>query len=621
MQYTLGTAAITSGGSVFVGDATVDWSDAKTEIDGGKTVWIKVYGSGLVYEVASITTPAANAGHTPASRWEANIVGVIGDPTNAAATYTLHWNFTPTIGLPIPNSGDVDVEAIIGRAFSDFDALALGGFGTPGGMSRGGVVRRSTVQTIPNNLVQRVSFDTELFDSGSVWDNTQPTRLVAPEAGLYAISGYVTFLSNTTGRRLLFLTVNNTSEIGRSEVATQNQPGGGHSVTVSALWSLNAGDYVELWVYQNITGGGSLDIIQVGVGPLLGMGKCSSALGGGPGGGNVATDTLWNVKGDLAVATGPDAADRLGVGTNGQVLTVDSGAGGGSFGVKWATPTSGTMANPMSAVGDLIVGTTPVTGGVATPTKIPISATDGQVLTVDSSVSGLKMKWAAPTGGMTNPMSHVGAIIIGGSTPSAGTPSELTAGAAGKVLRIVGTSPAWSDAIAADTIWTAKGDIVVATGNDVASVLGLGSAPTGYVLTVDTSLAQGVKWAPQGAASDPGQGYEDQGTKTGTATFAVGITGRRHKVKIALNQGATGAYTVAATLPRAGRNSGDTVRFTITFGASTTNLPTLEIWDLNTSTTRLWTFTGDAYLRKAWADFGYDSTATIWYWEAGGWLT
>lgn len=52
------------------------------------------------------------------------------------------------------------------------------------------------------------------------------------------------------------------------------------------------------------------------------------------GGGSVATDTIWDAKGDLAVATAADTASRLAVGTNGQVLTVDSTQ---STGVKWAS--------------------------------------------------------------------------------------------------------------------------------------------------------------------------------------------------------------------------------------------------------------------------------------------
>jgi hypothetical protein len=48
--------------------------------------------------------------------------------------------------------------------------------------------------------------------------------------------------------------------------------------------------------------------------------------------------TLVDAKGDLLVGTAADTVARLGVGSNGQVLTADSAAGPG---VKWATPAAG----------------------------------------------------------------------------------------------------------------------------------------------------------------------------------------------------------------------------------------------------------------------------------------
>ncbi|HUW16178.1 MAG TPA: hypothetical protein VMW94_03785 [Actinomycetes bacterium] len=46
---------------------------------------------------------------------------------------------------------------------------------------------------------------------------------------------------------------------------------------------------------------------------------------GGAGGGDVATDTIWDAAGDLAVGSGADTAAKLTIGSTGQVLTVAAG--------------------------------------------------------------------------------------------------------------------------------------------------------------------------------------------------------------------------------------------------------------------------------------------------------
>lgn len=45
---------------------------------------------------------------------------------------------------------------------------------------------------------------------------------------------------------------------------------------------------------------------------------------------------IFTTKGDIAIATAADTAARLGVGSNGTILTADSDTGGGEMGVKWS---------------------------------------------------------------------------------------------------------------------------------------------------------------------------------------------------------------------------------------------------------------------------------------------
>lgn len=52
------------------------------------------------------------------------------------------------------------------------------------------------------------------------------------------------------------------------------------------------------------------------------------------GSGSVATDAIWDVKGDLAIGTGANTAARLGVGANDKVLVAASGE---TTGVKWGS--------------------------------------------------------------------------------------------------------------------------------------------------------------------------------------------------------------------------------------------------------------------------------------------
>jgi hypothetical protein len=106
--------------------------------------------------------------------------------------------------------------------------------------------------------------------------------------------------------------------------------------------------------------------------------------------GDVANDAIWDAKGDLAGGTGADTAARLPIGTDTQVLTADSAE---ATGMKWAAPTGGTgdVATDViwDAKGDLAGGT-----GSDTAVRLAVGTND-QVLTADSA-EATGMKWATP---------------------------------------------------------------------------------------------------------------------------------------------------------------------------------------------------------------------------------
>lgn len=108
------------------------------------------------------------------------------------------------------------------------------------------------------------------------------------------------------------------------------------------------------------------------------------ALGAG-GGGSVATDSLWNAKGDLAVATADNTATRLAVGTNGQVLTADSAEAGG---VKWATVAgTGDVVGPASATDNALARFDATTGKLIQNSNVTLG--DSGTTLVFSGAAGL----------------------------------------------------------------------------------------------------------------------------------------------------------------------------------------------------------------------------------------
>ena len=118
-----------------------------------------------------------------------------------------------------------------------------------------------------NGIDNPIPFDTEDSDPLGAWAAGTPTRLTAPAAGVYAVTGWFGCQTNTTFPREITLRLNGVATLFRRSCITNN------AYTTPILSAqrtikLGAGDYVELCVKGTATN------------PLLSVAYCSIALVG-----------------------------------------------------------------------------------------------------------------------------------------------------------------------------------------------------------------------------------------------------------------------------------------------------------------------------------------------------
>ena len=116
---------------------------------------------------------------------------------------------------------------------------------------------RTTSLTVPNNDIIEVPFTETLWHRGTLWVIGEPTRLTAPKAGVYSMTAYAQIQANDTGRRETNIRLNGTTVIAEM---TRDNLGASILIRISLTTEhvMDAGDYVEMRVYQN--SGGDLTI-------------------------------------------------------------------------------------------------------------------------------------------------------------------------------------------------------------------------------------------------------------------------------------------------------------------------------------------------------------------------
>lgn len=118
-------------------------------------------------------------------------------------------------------------------------------------------VTKSAVESISNGTETALAFDQEDFDTHAQHDNsTNNERLTCKIAGKYLITASAQFAANGTGQRFAWI-----RHGGSTKLAGTGQDAGASEQTrlsVSTIYELAVGEYVEVTVWQN--SGGALNI-------------------------------------------------------------------------------------------------------------------------------------------------------------------------------------------------------------------------------------------------------------------------------------------------------------------------------------------------------------------------
>lgn len=150
----------------------------------------------------------------------------------------IHASATPTASKLLALNGDAKLPANIVQPV-------------------GARVYNSVNLTIPNATWTPLTFDSERFDEpdGDIHSTVAETsKLVCRIAGTYVFFGGVRWSSSDVGVRLCWIYLNGTTPIGFQN----RRPAGVEWLTISSIYKLAVGNWVELQVYQDT--GGNLNV-------------------------------------------------------------------------------------------------------------------------------------------------------------------------------------------------------------------------------------------------------------------------------------------------------------------------------------------------------------------------
>lgn len=124
-------------------------------------------------------------------------------------------------------------------------------------------VYRATSQSITNNSLTVVTFDTERYDTDSMHSTSSLTsRITINTAGIYVVSAHIVWQADTDYTRRLFDLLLN----GATIIARKSDESAAHGIANDEGWNLStqyklaAADYVEVRVFQTNTSAGANNV-------------------------------------------------------------------------------------------------------------------------------------------------------------------------------------------------------------------------------------------------------------------------------------------------------------------------------------------------------------------------
>jgi len=322
-----------NGGQVYIGGGTAASSLRFYEPSGSGTNYVEFVSGALAGNVSFIlpNVDAAGVLHSDGGSLLSFSKVAVSDLANGTAGQLITW---ATGGAPAVvttgTSGQVLTSNGTGNAPTFQTTAAAGIYGGSG--------------TIPGNVAATLqtagSFKFEYFggQDGFVFDDTTGAIYMKDKTAEYGVQMTATgvrMFSDGGAGQILMETTGGVS-INQSTIITTN------GATIDANAALDVASVTKLLYVPRMTtternaiatpnDGGVLYNLTTDALTVRANGAWVE-LGVGGGGGAVATDAIWDAKGDLAVGTGADTAAKLTVGTNGQGIFADSAA---STGLRW----------------------------------------------------------------------------------------------------------------------------------------------------------------------------------------------------------------------------------------------------------------------------------------------